>query len=45
MQKYGATPEDRARLRITVADADEKDEKRNKHQSPSRERRGGLHAV
>lgn len=28
MAKFGATPEDRARLRIQVADADEKDEKR-----------------
>ena len=28
MAKYGATPEDRARLRITVADADEKDGRR-----------------
>jgi hypothetical protein len=46
MQKYGATPEDRARLRITVADADEKDEKRGvKAVSASRERRGGLTAV
>lgn len=43
MQKYGATPEDRARLRITVADADEKDDRREKRSS-SRERRGPLTA-
>ena len=45
--KYGATPEDRARLRMVFADADEKDEKRGNRiaPSPSRERRGGLTAV
>lgn len=42
--KFGATPEDRARLRMQFADADEKDEKRSKHAS-SRERRGTLHAL
>lgn len=42
MQKYGATPEDRARLRITVADADEKDGKRSRPGKSSRERRGPL---
>ncbi len=42
MQKYGATPEDRARLRITVADADEKDGKRQDPGKSSRARRGPL---
>ena len=43
--KFGATPEDRARLRITFAQADEADEKRNKPQGGSaRERRGPLTA-
>lgn len=42
MQKFGATPEDRARLRIQVADADEKDEKRSRPGSSSRARRGPL---
>jgi hypothetical protein len=32
MAKFGATPEDRARLRIVFADADEKDEKRASRQ-------------
>jgi hypothetical protein len=41
--KFGATPEDRARLRITFADADERDEKRAARQgSVARERRGPL---
>jgi hypothetical protein len=35
--KFGATPEDRARLRITFAQADQADEKRSK--APPRERR------
>ena len=43
--KYGATPEDRARLRMVFADADEKDEKRATKGSSSRERYGGLRAV
>lgn len=44
--KYGATPEDRARLRITFADADEKDEKRGARQvSAARARRGALKAA
>ena len=44
--KFGATPEDRARLRMVFADADEKDEKRSARQQPSsRERRGPLRAV
>lgn len=42
--KYGATPEDRARLRMQFADADEKDSKRPEVPS-SRERRGTLHAL
>ena len=29
--KFGATPEDRARLRMVFADADEKDDKRRYH--------------
>lgn len=33
--KYGQTPEDRARLRIVFADADEKDEKRTTRRSKS----------
>jgi hypothetical protein len=44
--KFGQTPEDRARLRMVFADADEKDEKRAaKHASSARERRGPLKAV
>ncbi|MCW2898501.1 MAG: VWBp32 [Streptosporangiaceae bacterium] len=44
--KFGATPEDRARLRMVFADADEKDEKRAaKATSPTRARRGPLKAV
>jgi hypothetical protein len=44
--KFGATPEDRARLRITFADADEKDEKRAvRKASSSRVRRGALKAA
>lgn len=39
MAKYGATPEDRARLRITVADADAKDDGRQ-----DRAGRKGRHA-
>lgn len=42
--KFGATPEDRARLRIVFADADEKDEKRSGRVS-SRKRYGNLSAV
>jgi len=42
--KFGATPEDRARLRITFAQADEADEKRPVGQS-SKSRRGGLKAL
>lgn len=41
--KFGATPEDRARLRITFAQADEADEKRGSRQvSGSRDRYSGL---
>lgn len=40
--KFGATPEDRARLRITFAQADEADEKRGTRQSSSKERYSGL---
>lgn len=40
--KFGATPEDRARLRITFAQADEADEKRGTRRSSSRERYQGL---
>jgi hypothetical protein len=43
--KFGATPEDRARLRITFADADERDDKRQaRRASGARERRGALTA-
>lgn len=41
--KFGATPEDRARLRIVFADADEKDAKRA--DVPARKRYGTLAAV
>lgn len=43
--KMGATGEDRARLRITYAAADEADEKWTKPASSSRSRRGPLKAV
>lgn len=44
--KHGATQEDRARLRITFAAADEADEKRASRPIPSsRDRRGPLKAV
>ena len=45
--KFGATPEDRARLRITFADADERDEKRKTRQggNDARKRYGGPRAV
>lgn len=44
--KFGATPEDRARLRITFADADEKDERRGERTSAgaARKRYGGRTA-
>jgi hypothetical protein len=44
--KYGATPEDRARLRMVFADADEKDEKRAaKSGQSARERYGALRVL
>ena len=44
--KYGATPEDRARLRMVFADADEKDEKRAaKSGQAARERYGSLRVL
>lgn len=44
--KFGATPEDRARLRIQFAQADEADEKRSRPAGQSaRARRGPLKAV
>jgi hypothetical protein len=45
MAKWGATPEDRARLRITIADADAKDPGSSKPASGARERRGALRAL
>lgn len=42
--KFGQTPEDRARLRIQFAEADEADERRGRQTSPSRERRGPYKA-
>lgn len=43
--KFGATPEDRARLRIQFAQADEADEKRSAPRPDARARRGALKAV
>lgn len=43
--KFGATPEDRARLRMVFADADEKDEKRAAKRPASRETYGNLRIV
>jgi hypothetical protein len=43
--KFGATPEDRARLRMVFAEADEKDEKRAAKVSSSRAQFGPLRAV
>lgn len=45
VSKYGATPEDRARLRITFADADEKDAKRPAKTTPASKKFGHLKAV
>lgn len=42
--KYAFTPEDRARLRIQFAQADDADEKRAKPKSTSKQRRGPLTA-
>lgn len=43
--KMGATSEDRARLRITYAQADEAETKRSKAEASTRSRRGPLKAV
>ena len=43
--KFGATPEDRARLRMQFAQADEADSKRPAPRTSSKERRGTLHAL
>lgn len=43
--KFGATPEDRARLRMSFADADEKDAKRGGPPPSSRQRFGSLSMV
>lgn len=43
--KFGATPEDRARLRMQFAQADEADAKRPKEQSPAKARYEGLQVV
>lgn len=43
--KYGATPEDRARLRMQFADADEKDLKRPEPSRSARERYGDLRVL
>lgn len=43
--KYGATPEDRARLRMHFADADEKDSKRRPAERSSREKFGDLRVL
>lgn len=43
--KFGATPEDRARLRMQFAQADEADSKRPEGGRSARERRGTLHAL
>lgn len=40
--KFGATPEDRARLRITFAQADEADERAGTRKSSARTRHDGL---
>lgn len=44
--KFGATPEDRARLRMQFAQADEAEDRRDaKRSSSARDRRGGLTAA
>lgn len=43
--KFGATPEDRARLRMQFAQADEADGRRPEGGRSARERRGTLHAL
>lgn len=42
LERFGATPADRARLRITFAQADEADERRGTRQPSSRDRYEGL---
>lgn len=42
VSKFGATPEDRARLRIQFADADEKDPQDQKGPAPARQRYGNV---
>lgn len=42
---FGATPSDRARLRIQFAEADAADAKRPDNKTSSRARRGALHAL
>jgi hypothetical protein len=41
--KFGMTPEDRARLRITFADADEKDAKRNERGTSQQPEKGSTY--
>lgn len=43
--KFGATPEDRARLRIQFATADQAEAKRDRSSASARERRGALTVV
>lgn len=43
--EFGATPEDRARLRMVFADAGAKDERRRKPTQAARDRYGPLSAV
>jgi len=43
--KFGATPDDRARLRITFAQADEAETKRAPEAPAARSRRGPLTAI
>lgn len=43
--KVGATPEDRARLRMQFADADAADSKRDTSGASARERRGNIRAI
>ena len=43
--KFGSTPEDRARLRMSFADADEKDSKRSPGPQSARARYGTLTAL
>ena len=45
VSKFGATPEDRMRLRMQFAQADDADAKRAPAVPSSRERRGTLHAL